>query len=73
VYWQVGSSATVGKGSIFVGKIMAPTSVTLNGGTSWQFSGAKRCDHDLCQETVDGPHCANAGTADGDSMAFSQN
>jgi hypothetical protein len=33
VYWQVGSSATVGKGSIFVGKIMALSSITLNGGT----------------------------------------
>src|SRR5271167_2414602 len=32
VYWQVGSSATVGKGSIFKGKIMALTSITLNGG-----------------------------------------
>jgi hypothetical protein len=33
VYWQVGSSATIGTGSIFVGKILALTSITLNGGT----------------------------------------
>jgi type VI secretion system secreted protein VgrG len=33
VYWQVGSSATLGTGSIFVGKILALTSITLDGGT----------------------------------------
>jgi hypothetical protein len=33
IYWQVGSSATIGTGSIFVGKILALTSITLNGGT----------------------------------------
>lgn len=30
VYWQVGSSATLGTGSVFVGNIMALTSVTVN-------------------------------------------
>ena len=34
VYWQVGSStATIGTGSLFVGHIMALTSISLNGGT----------------------------------------
>lgn len=32
-FWQVGSSATIGTGSIFAGNIMALTSITLNGGT----------------------------------------
>ena len=32
VYWQVGSSATIGDGSIFRGKLLALTSITLNGG-----------------------------------------
>jgi hypothetical protein len=74
VYWQVGSSATVGKGSIFVGKIMAPTSVTLNGGILRGKALARNAAITIsAQETVDGPHCANAGSADGDSMAFSQN
>ena len=58
VYWQVGSSATVGKGSAFVGKILAYTSVTLNGGTlrgkSLASNGAITMS---TQETVIGPAC----------------
>jgi hypothetical protein len=34
VFWQVGSSATIGTGSQFVGHIVANTSVTLNFGAS---------------------------------------
>lgn len=34
VYWQVGSSATLGTGTRFVGNILALTSITLNTGTS---------------------------------------
>jgi len=30
VYWQVGSSATLGTGSVFVGNILALTSITVN-------------------------------------------
>jgi len=33
VYWQVGSSATLGSGSLFRGIILASASITLNGGT----------------------------------------
>jgi len=33
VYWQVGSSATIGINNNFSGNIMALTSITLNGGT----------------------------------------
>jgi len=33
VYWQVGSSATIGTNSAFAGNIMALTSIDLNGGT----------------------------------------
>jgi hypothetical protein len=32
VYWQVGSSATIGVGTNFEGNILALTSITLNGG-----------------------------------------
>jgi hypothetical protein len=73
VYWQVGSSATVGKGSIFVGNILALTSVTLNGGV---FRGKALARNGAisvsAQETVDGPRCVAAGVADGDDMASSQ-
>ena len=34
VYWQVGSSATLGTGSTFVGTIMALASITDNGGST---------------------------------------
>jgi hypothetical protein len=36
VFWQVGSSATLGTHSIFVGNIMALTSITLDTGASLQ-------------------------------------
>jgi type VI secretion system secreted protein VgrG len=32
VYWQIGSSATIGSGTNFEGNILALTSITLNGG-----------------------------------------
>lgn len=58
VYWQVGSSATIGTGSIFVGKILALTSITLDGGT---FRGKALASNGAitmsAQETVDGPPC----------------
>jgi type VI secretion system secreted protein VgrG len=33
VYWQVGSSATLGSGTDFIGNILASANITLNGGT----------------------------------------
>jgi Ice-binding-like len=58
VYWQVGSSATIGIGSVFVGKILALTSITLDGGT---FRGKGLASNGAitmsAQETVDGPPC----------------
>jgi hypothetical protein len=74
VYWQVGSSATVGKGSIFVGKILASTSVTLNGGVLRGKALARNAAITIsAPETVDGPGCVSADVADGDDMASSQN
>jgi hypothetical protein len=74
VYWQVGSSATIGKGSIFVGKIMALTSVTLDGGTLRGKALARNGAISIsAQETVDGPRCVAAGVAGGDDIAFSEN
>jgi hypothetical protein len=58
VYWQVGSSATIGTGSTFVGKILALTSITLNGGI---FRGKSLASNGAItmsdQEMVDGPQC----------------
>ena len=36
VYWQVGSSATIGTGTQFVGNILAQTSITMNTGATLQ-------------------------------------
>ena len=58
VYWQVGSSATIGTGSNFVGKILALTSITLNGGTLLGKSLASNGAITMStQEMVDGPPC----------------
>lgn len=34
VFWQVGSSATIGAGTLFIGNILANTSITLNSGAN---------------------------------------
>src|SRR6202790_5472369 len=58
VYWQVGSSATIGTGSVFVGKILALTSITLNGGTFRGKGLARNGAVTMSDtETVDGPPC----------------
>jgi hypothetical protein len=58
VYWQVGSSATVGTKSTFVGIIMASKSITLNGGV---LRGKALASHGAVtmstQETVNGLTC----------------
>ena len=58
VYWQVGSSATIGTGSNFLGEIMALTSITLDGGVlkgkALASNGAVTMS---AQETVDGGRC----------------
>jgi hypothetical protein len=74
VYWQVGSSATVGKGSIFVGKILALESVTLNGGVLRGKALARHAAITIsAQETVDGPKCNSGSAADASEIASGQN
>ena len=62
VYWQVGSSATIADGSIFVGQIIALSDITLNGGTlrgkALTGNGAITMSD---RETVSGARC-NVGT-----------
>jgi hypothetical protein len=60
VYWQVGSSATLGTGTIFRGKILALTSITLNGGTLHGKALASNGSITMsARETVNGPPCGN--------------
>ncbi|MHB8663726.1 MAG: ice-binding family protein [Acidimicrobiales bacterium] len=61
VFWQVGSSATLGSGSVFVGNILALTSITVNNsvtvhGRALARNGAVTLDND----TFTRPTCAAA-------------
>jgi hypothetical protein len=58
VFWQVGSSATIQTGNVFVGTILALTSITLDGGTlngrALASNGAVTM---AAQETIDNSGC----------------
>jgi len=61
VFWQVGSSATLGTGSVFVGNILALTSITVENGVTVHGralarNGAVTLDNDVFTE----PSCATA-------------
>jgi len=59
VFWQVGSSATIQTNNVFVGNILALTSITLDGGTldgrALARNGAVTIS---AQETVSAPPCS---------------
>jgi len=58
IYWQVGSSATIGDSSTFVGEIMALASITLDGGTLWGRALASNGAVTMAtQETIRSPLC----------------
>jgi hypothetical protein len=67
VFWQVGSSATLGTGSVFAGNILALTSITVTSGVTVHGralarNGAVTLDNDV----FDAPSCA--GTTTGSSI-----
>jgi hypothetical protein len=65
VYWQVGSSATIGTGSTFVGNIMALTSITMTTAATLQGSAlARNGAVTLDTNTITRATCA-AGTGGG--------
>jgi hypothetical protein len=56
VFWQVGSSATLGTNSVFYGTIMALQSVTLDTGATLNGRAlARTAAVSLDTNTVDGP------------------
>ena len=58
VYWQIGSSATIGSSNTFVGKILALDSITLGSGVLRGKTLASTAAVSITgQETVDGPPC----------------
>jgi hypothetical protein len=71
VFWQVGSSATLGTGSVFVGNILALTSITVTSsvtvhGRALARNGAVTLDND----TFTKPTCATSNGADGGSSTI---
>lgn len=62
IYWQVGSSATLGAGTAFEGHILALTNITLGHGAS-VFGSALARDGDvtLDSNTITNVNCATAG------------
>jgi hypothetical protein len=64
VYWQVGSSATIGANTTFAGTIMAFTSITMGAGA--QVAGrvlAENGDVTLINDTVTVPACSGPATS----------
>jgi hypothetical protein len=59
VFWQVGSSATLGTGSVFAGNILALTSITVTTGVTVQGRAlARNGAVTLDTDTFIGPTCA---------------
>jgi Ice-binding-like len=70
VYWQVGSSATLGTTSTFAGTIMALTSVTIDNGVDVVGRAlARNGAVTMIDDTIAAPHCApgTTGGSDGGS------
>lgn len=66
VFWQVGSSATLGENSVFAGNILALESISVNSGVTVSgrllaLGGAVTLDND----TITRADCATAGSDDG--------
>ncbi|WP_329254445.1 ice-binding family protein [Streptomyces sp. NBC_01478] len=66
VYWQIGSSATLGTNSTFVGTIMAQESITVTTGTTIAGRALARTGAvTLDNNTIDRGTCAPGGTTGG--------
>jgi len=64
VFWQVGSSATLGTTTNFSGNILALTSITMNDGVNLNGRAlARNGAVTMINDTITAPHCATAGVA----------
>jgi serine protease AprX len=70
VFWQVGSSATLGTTTDFAGNILALTSITMNDGVKLNGRAlARNGAVTLINDTITAPHCATATAAASASAA----
>jgi serine protease AprX len=66
VFWQVGSSATLGSSTDFAGSILALTSISMNDGVTLNGRAlARNGAVTLINDTITAPHCAVAAVAGG--------
>ena len=66
VFWQVGSSATLGTTSVFAGNILALTSISMNNGVTVQGRAlARNGAVTLINDTITAAHCAPGTTGGG--------
>ena len=79
IFWQIGSSATLGAGTAFAGNILADQSITFNAGASifsgraFARIGALTMDTNIISNTPAGGHGFNGGLyydGDGDIVPF---
>jgi hypothetical protein len=69
VFWQIGSSATLGASSVFAGSVIALTSISMNDSVTLNGRAlARNGAVTLINDTISAAHCA-AGTADGSGAA----
>jgi hypothetical protein len=70
VFWQVGSSATLGTTSVFAGTIIALTSISMNNGVTVQGRAlARNGSVTLINDTINAAHCAPGTTGGGGSSS----
>ena len=61
MFWKVGSSATLGTGTVLAGNILALTSITMNAGVALHGRAlARNGAVTLINDTITAPHCATA-------------
>lgn len=66
VFWQIGSSATLGTSSVFIGNILAYTSISMNNGVTVAGRAlARNGGVTLINDTISAPHCTTTGNGTG--------
>ncbi len=66
VFWKVGSSATLGTSSVFMGNILALTSISVNNGVTVAGRAlARNAAVTLINDTITAAHCTSSGGGGG--------